>query len=49
LGYLPVEKMVASYVKYKMKAITEMYKIKCTGALTIFEIRGLPELIAEYC
>jgi hypothetical protein len=44
-GYIPVKNMLSAY----RKKVFEVIKEKNTeGEVTVFEIRGLPELIADY-
>jgi hypothetical protein len=48
MGYMPVKKMVRAYEIYKSKILKEVQQKHTTGDLTIFEIKGLPELIVSY-
>jgi hypothetical protein len=48
MGYLPVKNMVSAYEKYKMKVLEEIRVKNGCGDVTIFEIKGIPELIGAY-
>jgi hypothetical protein len=48
LGYLPVKKMLPAYEKYKVKILEEIRQKNTDGSITVFEIKGIPELITMY-
>jgi hypothetical protein len=48
LGYTPYQNMFASFDKYKKKILKRVRQKQMDGAITIFEIKGIPELITEY-
>jgi hypothetical protein len=48
LGYLPVKKMTKSYTQYKAKILEQIKDKNTNGQITIFEVKGLPEIICAY-
>jgi AraC-like DNA-binding protein len=47
-GYQPTQIMERAYKKYKAKILREIQEKNTDGELTIFEIKGIPELITMY-
>jgi hypothetical protein len=48
LGYLPVKYMTPSYAQYKAKILEQIKEKNTGGKITVFEVKGLPELICAY-
>jgi hypothetical protein len=48
LGYLPVKHMTNSYTRYKAKILEQIKEKNTGGQITVFEVKGLPELICAY-
>jgi hypothetical protein len=48
LGYTPTDKMFAMYEWYKKRLYEELTRSSGEGDVTIFEIKGLPEIMLSY-